>query len=167
MKRAIAAVALAAVACGTPTEPPTRGPSGTPAGAEDRVPVVRVVDGDTLWVLREGREEKIRLIGVDTPEVDWYGGKAECFGERAGAFARRLLDGARVRLETDREALDRYGRTLAYVWLEDGRMLNLLLVRRGFAVVTIYPPNDRYERELQDAEAGARVAGRGLWGACG
>jgi micrococcal nuclease len=130
------------------------------------VPVLRVVDGDTLHVRRGGRDVTVRLIGIDTPEVDWYGGEAECFGARAGRFAMRLLDGRRVRLELDRERLDPFGRTLAYLYLPDDRMVNVVLVRRGFARVTIFPPNDRYEDRLRLAEAAARADGAGLWSAC-
>jgi len=129
------------------------------------VRVIRVTDGDTIRVARSG-DERIRLIGIDTPEVDWYGGPAECFGEESGRFLQGLLEGERVRLEHDRERTDRYGRTLAYVYLEDGRMVNLLLVRRGYAVVTIYSPNDRHEAPLRAAEARARAAAAGMWGAC-
>jgi micrococcal nuclease len=128
--------------------------------------VLRVVDGDTLHVRRHGRDVTIRLIGVDTPEVDWYGGEAECYGARAGRFTRRLLGGRRVGLEFDRDRLDPYDRTLAYVFLEDGRMVNKLLVRGGYATVTIYPPNDRHEAELRSAEDAAVEAGAGLWSAC-
>jgi micrococcal nuclease len=130
------------------------------------VPVLRVVDGDTLHVRRGGRDVTVRLIGIDTPEVDWYGGEAECFGARAGRFAMRLLDGRRVRLELDRERLDPFGRTLAYLYLPDDRMVNVVLVRRGFARVTVFPPNDRYEDRLRLAEAAARADGAGLWSAC-
>jgi micrococcal nuclease len=130
------------------------------------VSVLRVVDGDTLHVQRGGRDVTVRLIGVDTPEVDWYGGEAECFGARAGRFAMRLLDGRRIRLELDRERLDPYGRTLGYLYLLDDRMVNVVLVRRGFARVTIFPPNDRHEDRLRRAEAIARAEGAGLWSAC-
>jgi micrococcal nuclease len=130
------------------------------------VSVLRVVDGDTLHVRRGGRDVTVRLIGIDTPEVDWYGGEAECFGARAGRFAMRILDGRRVRLELDRERLDPYGRTLAYLYLPDDRMVNVVLVRRGFARVTIFPPNDRHEDRLRHAEALAREMGAGLWSAC-
>jgi micrococcal nuclease len=128
--------------------------------------VTRVVDGDTFHILRRGRDVTIRLIGIDTPEVGWYGGDAECFGSAAGVFLRRLLDGERIRLELDADRIDPYGRTLAYGYLEDGRMLNLLLVRRGYARVTIYEPNDRHEPALRRAQADARTDGRGLWSAC-
>lgn len=140
-------------------------PAEEPAGARRLFPVLRVTDGDTIHVRRRG-DETIRLIGVDTPEVDWYGGQADCYGEEAGRFLQRLLQGERVGLTFDRDLEDQYDRTLAYVFLEDGRMVNRLLVRRGYAVVTIYEPNDRHEPELRAAEASARAAGRGLWGAC-
>ena len=144
---------------------PDREPDGERPGREF-VRVLRVVDGDTFHVLRGGRDLTIRLIGIDTPSVGWYGGDAECYGSAAGLFMRRLLDGERVRVEFDAERIDPYGRTLAYGFLLDGRMLNLLLVRRGFAEVTIYEPNDRHEPELRDAEADARADGLGLWSAC-
>jgi micrococcal nuclease len=151
---------------------PVPGAAGDPGGEPDTgqggsfVRVIRVVDGDTFHVFRGGRDVTIRLIGIDTPEVGWYGGDAECYGSNAGLFLRRLLDGERVRLEFDAERIDPYGRTLAYGYLEDGRMLNLLLVRRGYAQVTIYEPNDRHEPALSRAQAAARVDGRGLWSAC-
>jgi micrococcal nuclease len=128
--------------------------------------VLRVVDGDTLHVRLEGRDVTIRLIGIDAPEVDWYGGQAQCFGARAGRFASGILEDERVRLEFDEERLDPYGRTLGYVHLDDGRMVNVVLVRRGFAQVTIYPPNDRHEGGLRAAEDAARDRGAGLWSAC-
>jgi micrococcal nuclease len=124
------------------------------------------VDGDTFHVLRGGRDVTIRLIGIDTPEVGWYGARPECYGASAGRYVRRLLDGQRVGLRFDRDRIDPYGRTLAYAYLEDGRLLNVLLVRRGFAEVTIYEPNDRLEPRLRAAESAARKAGRGLWSAC-
>ena len=128
--------------------------------------MLSVVDGDTLHVRRNDRDVTIRLIGIDTPEVDWYGGDAECYGARAGRFARGLLDGESVQLEFDQERRDQYSRTLAYLYLDDGRMVNVFLVRGGFARVTIHPPNDRYEDRLRRAEAAAQADGVGLWTAC-
>jgi micrococcal nuclease len=135
-------------------------------GRTGRVRVIRVTDGDTFHVLRGGREVTIRLIGIDTPEVGWYGGKAECYGAAAGRFLRRRIGGERVRLEFDQERLDPYDRTLAYAHHE-GKMLNVHLVRRGYARVTIYEPNDRYERRLRRAQRVAREERGGLWSACG
>jgi micrococcal nuclease len=155
-------------------EPPPSSPSqvepggkgGTGSSAGPSVPVVRVVDGDTFHVLRHGRDVTIRLIGIDTPEVGWYGGEAACYGAQAGFFLRDLLEGERLRLEFDLERIDPYQRTLAYAYLGDGRMVNRLLVRRGFAEVTIFEPNDRYEPRLRAAEQAAREEGAGLWSAC-
>jgi micrococcal nuclease len=152
--------------------PPSPSPSGAaepvgpPSAGGRLVPVTRVVDGDTFHVLRSGRDVTIRLIGVDTPEVGWYGGDPECYGARAGLFARHLLEGERVRLEFDVERIDPYDRTLAYAYLKDGRMVNALLVRRGLAEVTIFEPNDRYEPRLRAAERAARAREAGLWSTC-
>ncbi|MBA3261637.1 MAG: thermonuclease family protein [Thermoleophilaceae bacterium] len=100
--------------------------------------VTEHTDGDTLWLSGIG---KVRLIGVDTPEV--YG-EVECFGREASAFVKRLLPlGARVRYSLDTDERDRYGRALAYVYTDDGRWLNLLLVERGYAQPLTIPPNDR------------------------
>ena len=124
------------------------------------------MDGDTFHIRYGGRDVTVRLIGIDAPEVGWYGGTAECYGNRAGAVAVELLEGRRVRLEHDAERLDPYGRTLAYAYVSR-RMVNVTLVRRGLARVTIFPPNDLHEDRLRRAEDAARQAGAGLWSACG
>jgi len=133
-------------------------------GSESAAPrtdatVTRVSDGDTIRLSGLGR---VRLIGIDTPEVF---GRQECFGGRASRFVKRLLPpGTRVRYRLGAESRDRYGRALAYVWLEDGRFLNLLLVERGFAQPLTIPPNVDFAGRFRDAAAEARDAGRGLWG---
>jgi micrococcal nuclease len=124
--------------------------------------VEHVTDGDTVWLTGIG---KVRLIGIDTPEV--YG-QVECYGPQASAFAKRLLPpGRRVTYELGPEERDRYGRALAYVWLRDGRFLNRLLVARGYAQPMTVPPNVEYEDVFVKAAARAREAGRGLWGRVG
>jgi micrococcal nuclease len=147
-----------------PVEIPTPSPTEFPAGSA--ATVVGVTDGDTFTVRRGGREEKVRLIGIDAPEVGWYGGAAECFGAESGRFLRGELTGARVRLETDQERHDEHGRLLAYAYV-GSRMMNLTLVRRGYAEARLYPPNARHQQRLDEAEAGARASGAGLWSACG
>jgi micrococcal nuclease len=140
------------------------GASSTGPSDRSSARVTKHTDGDTLWLSGVG---KVRLIGVDTPEV--HGG-VECFGRRASEFVERTLPlGARVRYRLGVEERDRYGRALAYVWLEDGRFLNLLLVRGGFAQPLTVPPNVEYAGRFTAAAAAARKAGRGLWsrGACG
>jgi micrococcal nuclease len=130
------------------------------------VPVVEVVDGDTIRVDLDGQEIAVRLIGIDTPERDGPYTTLECYGEEASRFTHDALDGRTVELEFDVERSDRYGRTLAYVWL-DGALFNERLVRSGFAVVTTFPPNVRYVERFTAAQRGAREERRGLWGACG
>jgi micrococcal nuclease len=102
---------------------------------------------------------------VDTPEV--YG-EVECFGRQASAFVERTVPlGARVRYRLGVEERDRYGRALAYVWLEDGRFLNRLLLERGFAQTLTVPPNVEYAKLFARRARRAREAGRGLWGRAG
>jgi len=151
-------LALACFALATSAE------AGTPDGLQS-ARVTRVIDGDTVEGRWDGSIRDVRLIGVDTPETVAPGQDVECYGPEASRFTERRLEGERVRLEFDEELEDRYGRTLAYVWFED-RLFNKVLVARGFATVTIYPPNDRYERRLLRAERRARDAERGLWGEC-
>lgn len=120
--------------------------------------VMRVVDGDTV-VLRSAR--KSRLIGVDTPEV--FGSRA-CFGEEASEFAKRTLrPGLRVKIERDAELRDRYGRSLIYLTLPDGRSFNDLLVAEGFAVPLTIPPNVRYADRFRELARRARERAAGLW----
>jgi micrococcal nuclease len=121
--------------------------------------VTRVVDGDTVVLAGLG---KVRLIGVDTPEVF---GSRECFGAEASAFAKRMLEGRHVRYLVGREAHDRYGRLLAYVWLPDGRSFNGLLVARGSARTLTIRPNDRYAPDFARLALRARNRHSGMWGA--
>ena len=125
-----------------------------------QVLVTRVVDGDTVELAGRG---KARLIGVDTPEV--YGGH-ECFGDRASAFTKREVDGKPVRFSVGREARDRYGRLLVYVWTTDGQSLNARLVAGGYARTLTIPPNDRYAARFARLARDARAREAGLWGSC-
>jgi micrococcal nuclease len=129
------------------------------------VHVTKVTDGDTIHVSYQGQDERVRLIGIDTPEVPWYGTRGDCFGVEAGLFARRRLSGRSVRLAFDTGRRDRYGRLLAYVYL-DGELFNLTLVRLGYARADAVPPDTRRAQEFAHAESEARAAGRGLWSAC-
>jgi micrococcal nuclease len=130
------------------------------------LPVSKIVDGDTFWVINaKGQEEKIRLIGINTPEARNTGRtQIEYFGKEATAFAKGILEGKRVRLEYDVQRYDRYKRTLAYVYLEDGTFFNALLVQEGFAQVDTYPPNVKYEAAFLKLQREARVQKKGLWG---
>ena len=121
--------------------------------------VVRVVDGDTLLL---DRKERVRLIGVDTPETVDPRRPVERFGKEASAFTKRMAEGKQVRLEYDQDRRDRFGRTLAYVYLEDGTFLNAEIVKQGFGhAYTQFP--FKYMREFRGYEREAREAQRGLW----
>ncbi len=134
-------------------------------GDSPTVRVVAVVDGDTLDVAWDGRRERVRLLGVDTPETVDERRPVGCYGPEAAAFTARRLQGRTVRLEFDRQRRDRFGRLLAYVDV-DGRRFNDELLAGGYARLLVIPPNGRYARTMLDQELGARSAGRGLWGAC-
>jgi micrococcal nuclease len=153
----------------TPTvAPPPNTPTTTPTTlAEARVE--RVIDGDTLEVALDSKVERMRLIGVDAPETN---GPPICFGPEATAKVEELIarSGGRVLLEKDVSETDRYGRLLRYVWLEHpdgGRMLNEEIVKEGFAQVSTYPSDVKYQAQFLAAEREAREGKRGLWGACG
>jgi micrococcal nuclease len=152
-------VAVAAVVLRPWESDPGAGP------AEAVVPVVRVIDGDTIVVRLGGEEEDVRLIGVDTPETVKPDTPVQCFGERASHFVKRLLEGRRVRLVFGVERHDVYGRSLAYVHL-GRRFVEAMLVRRGLARSLTIPPNDRFAPLFRRLERRASLAGRGLWGAC-
>ncbi len=122
--------------------------------------VERVVDGDTIIVEGVGR---VRLIGVDTPETVHPNRPVEFFGKEASAFAKRLLEGKRVRLEYDQERRDRYGRTLAYVYLADGTFVNAEIIRRGYGHAYTRSPF-RHMEAFRLFEREARNNRRGLWG---
>jgi micrococcal nuclease len=124
--------------------------------------VVRVVDGDTIHVKLADRVEKIRYLGVNTPEIRHPIRGEEPGGREAADANRRIVDGRRVRLELDVRTRDRHGRLLAYVWIGE-IMVNAELVRRGYAQVMTVPPNVRYQDLFVRLQREARDAGRGLW----
>ena len=121
--------------------------------------VVRVVDGDTLLL---DRKERVRLIGVDTPETVDPRRPVERFGKEASAFTKRMVEGKKIRLEYDQNRKDRFGRTLAYVYLEDGTFLNAEIVKQGYGhAYTQFP--FKYLEEFRGYEREARESQRGLW----
>lgn len=134
--------------------------------ASDEAIIKRVVDGDTVVVVYQGREEKIRMIGVDTPETVDPRKPVEYFGREASAFTKKLLPpGIRVRLEFDWEKRDKYGRMLAYVY-KGGMFVNAEIIKQGYGhAYTRFP--FRYLEDFRRYEREAREAGRGLWGGSG
>jgi micrococcal nuclease len=154
--------ALSCVACGG-------GGGGTSAPAPPgTATLARVVDGDTIRVRIKGREERVRLVGIDTPESVKPGTPVQCFALAASARTKALLPkGSTVRLVRDVEERDRYGRLLAYVYrARDDLFVNLALAREGYAVVLTVPPNVAHTGEFVAAARDAREHGRGLWSRC-
>ena len=125
-------------------------------------PVVRIVDGDTIHVRLGDRIERVRYIGVNTPELHHPTRGEEPGGREARDVNRGLVDGRHVRLEVDVQSRDRHGRLLAYVWVGDV-MVNAELVRLGFAQVMTVPPNVRHQVLFVTLQREARAARRGLW----
>jgi len=154
----------------SPTDPPapppaTEAPAPEPAEGLPDLPlqeaqVVNIVDGDTIDVLIEGGEYRIRYILMDTPET--HGG-TEPFGPEASAANAALVAGQTVWLEKDVSETDRYGRLLRYVYLADGRMVNEELLRQGLATVATFPPDVKYVERFLAVQAEARAGGVGLW----
>ena len=127
--------------------------------------VTKIVDGDTFWIddgTRKGR--KVRLIGVDAPETRRTARKEiGYYGDESKKYLTSLLLNNAVRLEYDVDPTDRYGRTLAYVYLKDGTFVNASLLKQGYAMVLTVPPNVRYAERFVRYQAQARKKGRGLW----
>jgi micrococcal nuclease len=131
--------------------------------------VVRVIDGDTVIVASGSRSEDVRLLGIDTPETVDPQRPVGCYGPQASRYAKRLLTGRRVTLVYDRELHDRYGRFLAYIYLDGPPQVfvDARLVQLGYARTLPIPPNMAHAAQLAAIERGAALAGRGLWSACG
>jgi micrococcal nuclease len=164
MRRIASLVLLVAVVVGVLV---ARGHDEPSANRLGRAQVLRVVDGDTIRVRLDGRTERVRYIGIDTPESVKPGTAVQCFAKRASAANAALVAGRSVRLVGDVERRDRYGRLLAYVYREpDGAFVNARLVRDGYARPLTIAPNVAHARELADLARQARRARRGLWNAC-
>ena len=131
--------------------------------------VERVVDGDTIVADIDGQRERVRLLGIDTPESVAENRPDQCYGQESSDYLSALLpEGSAITLILDEEARDQYDRLLAYVVRSsDDLFVNLDLIEQGYAGVLVYAPNDHYESLFRAAEREALAAGVGLWGACG
>ena len=142
--------------------------SSKSSGIADHIPqdesarVIRVIDGDTIEI--EGGE-RVRYIGIDTPETVDPRKIVQCFGAEASRKNKEIVLGKIVRLEKDITDRDKYGRMLRYVWLGE-TLINKTLVEKGFAYSYSYPPNIKYQNLFVEAEKKARESGSGLWGGC-
>lgn len=124
-------------------------------------------DGDTITVEMAGKSEKIRMIGVDTPETEDPRKPVQCYGKAASAFTRQLIGDQPVRLEADplNTNRDRYNRLLRYVYLPDGRMVNAEIIRQGYGFAYISFPFTKID-EFKQYQTTARDENRGLWNTC-
>ena len=145
--------------------------------AKETITVLKVVDGDTLLVNYKGKEESIRLIGIDTPESK-ANKKAKSDAQRSGEDLKTIISqgkeatefvrtmvrpGDKVTIEFDVQTRDKYGRLLGYVYLFNGKMLNEEIVKAGYANLMTYPPNVKYQERFLKAYREARENKRGLW----
>lgn len=124
--------------------------------------VLSVTDGDTLKVDLDGKEETVRLILVDTPETKHPQLGVQPLGKEASAFTTEQLTGKEIEIEPGIEERDRYGRLLAYVYV-NGKMFNETLLEKGYARVAVYPPNTKYLEQLEKAQSTAEVKALGIW----
>ena len=134
----------------------------------DLVKIAHVIDGDTVDIDIKGRTERVRLIGVNTPETKHPTKPIECFGPEASAYLTQLLPkGTTVRIERDVEARDRYGRMLLYLYLGSNDLfINLDLVARGYGTPMSIEPNTFHRNDFVRAAAQAETANVGLWKVC-
>lgn len=138
------------------------------AGASDQTTVDRVVDGDTIVAKYHGKLDRVRFIGMDTPETVDPNRPVGCYGKQASDYTKSLLPkGTPIRLQFDVDQHDKYGRLLAYVYRDsDGMFVNAELVRRGYATVLTIPPNVEHVDEFTQLATQARDQNLGLWSAC-
>ncbi len=125
--------------------------------------VSRVIDGDTIQI---DTGEKVRYIGMNTPETVDPRKPVECFGKEASAYNKNLVLNKKVKLVKDISDKDKYGRLLRYVYLEDGTFVNLKLVSYGYAYADTVPPNVVHASDFVKAQNQARQANLGLWQKC-
>jgi micrococcal nuclease len=143
--------------------------AGGAAVLDANATVARAVDGDTLVVEIDGTDERLRLIGIDTPESVAEDRPDECYGHEAAEHLRELLPaGTPIRIERDVEPRDQYDRLLGYAYrAADGLFVNEALVAGGYAEAKEFPPNTTLHEQLEAAETAARSADVGFWAACG
>src|SRR3989338_1856837 len=143
---------------------PTNIPTPTCRGQAclTRAKVVRVIDGDTIEI--EGKK-KIRYIGINTPELHDPRKPIECYGQTAVDENKKLVEGKEIFIQKDISEIDKYKRLLRYVWVGD-IFVNDHLIRQGFAQVSTFPPDVKYQQQFLEAQMEAKKNNRGLWKEC-
>lgn len=157
----VAAAVAIFVITGTTSDAPTVSPAGVAT-------IEWVIDGDTVDLMIAGEQERVRLIGIDTPESVSRDTPIQCFGAEASMALKGLLPvGSEVRIERDAEPRDRFGRLLLYLYrAEDDLFVNQWLVANGFADTLFFEPNTTYRSSFTDLRNQARSAALGLWASC-
>ncbi|MCR8641738.1 thermonuclease family protein [Paenibacillus sp. N1-5-1-14] len=153
----VLSLCLAMLGCSNPS-PSTK----KEASDRTKVKVERVVDGDTLQITINGSKERLRLIGVDTPETKKADTPVMFWGEEASAYTKKRLEGKTVELEWDVEPKDQYGRYLAYIWIDD-EMFNRTLIQEGYGRMVTFQPNVKYVDTFKKDQEAARKKGNGIW----
>lgn len=168
MRRLVLLLPLLLVGCREPGSSTAGSATTLPGALEANATMVRVVDGDTIVVDVGGRQERVRMIGIDTPETKKPDTPVQCFGPEATANTKALLpEGTPLHLERDVEPRDAYDRLLAYVYRAgDGVFVNLEIVRGGYARPLTIPPNVAHATEFVAAARAAEGDDSGLWGGC-
>lgn len=166
-KRLLVALILLLWALITYLNPPITLPIALTNSNLQMVKVVKVIDGDTIEI--EGGQ-KLRYIGIDTPETVDLTKPVQCFGREATEANNKIIGGQEVFLEKDVSETDKYGRVLRYVYLSSASgqllMVNEYLVKEGYARSSSYPPDIKHQKQLKQAESEARLANKGLWKSC-
>ncbi len=172
---ALVLVVVAAYIADVPLSLPSTKPDARPTEFTGSYRVVRVSDGDTIVIDASGSDVSVRLIGIDSPEVDSSYTRAECFGKEASDEAKRIMNGTSVRIETDpsQDQYDAYDRLLAYVYVPantdpNGILVNRYMVENGFAREYTFKKAYREQASFAKAEREAKQLKKGLWavGAC-
>lgn len=130
--------------------------------SETTYEVISITDGDTLRIMYEGKSTPLRLIGVDTPEINAADEPVQCYGNEAKEYLDSIVSGKKVYIEQDVSDKDKYDRLLRYVYV-DGEMVNELLVKNGYAFASSYPPDTKYQQKMESAEIYAKGAKKGFW----
>ena len=169
MRRLLAGLLLVGACSSAPGRGPASasGAAGS-SGLKPNATVVSVTDGDTITVRIGNTKEKVRLLGIDTPETKKPNTPVQCFGPEATEYTTSLLPvGTALHLERDLEARDKYGRLLAYVYRStDGMFVNLQIIRHGYARLLTFQPNVAHADDFTSAAAAARHDHIGLWATC-
>lgn len=154
---------------GVTVSPASHPQGGVQTGARGTATVERVVDGDTIIATSDGQKQRVRVLGIDTPETVHPDKPVECYGPEASAFAHQLLDGQTVTLRSDptQDKVDHYGRELRYVILPDGQNYSIVAAQQGMAKAYVYDDNPvREAPAIQTAADQAQQEKVGMWGSC-